>query len=112
MGNQPKKGATGKRPGRDELYQVAQGLVQAKISFVPVGKSKLPCFSLLPVKRDEEGNLVLDSKTERPKRTWDPFKAEIPSKEYINEWFKPSNARTRFELAVLNPGCVIPVLHN
>lgn len=74
------------------MIKQALKLTGSGLSIIPVGRNKIPIKKLLPMKRDEDNNPILDSKGE-PERTWKPFQDCIASEDEVRAWFEKTNVQ-------------------
>lgn len=69
-----------------QLYDQATALADSGISVIPCDRNKRPNAAVLPQRRNEDGSLVLDERSGRPKRSWDEYQRRIANRDEIKEW--------------------------
>jgi len=79
-----------------DILSTALDWLHQGIAPIPIlYKNKRPDANLLPLKYDEDGNLIyLDNG--KPKHTWEPYQKRLPTEEEIKRWFS-----TRHNLAII-----------
>lgn len=70
-----------------QVARAALALRDAGLSIIPIAKTKRPAYWLLPEETDADGNVVINERTGRPKRIWEPFQLRIADKATVRRWF-------------------------
>jgi putative DNA primase/helicase len=71
-----------------QLSEAALGYVRHGWSVIPLQpRRKRPCFPLLPIKLDAQGQSILD-RYGRPKRTWSLYQQRLPTEDEVIRWWQ------------------------